>query len=81
MHQLYRSFGSVTETQICYPSSLSSDMSKSYVYKKYADSSKRLDRYYFSCRKFEEIWHELRPYVMTNKPASDLCLTCQLMTS
>ncbi|SMN01906.1 hypothetical protein SPONL_198 [uncultured Candidatus Thioglobus sp.] len=57
---------------------LPSDMSKSYVYRKYAEGCEKSGEYCFSRRKFEELWQELRPYVVTNKPATDLCLTCQL---
>ena len=28
-------------------------------------------------RKFEDLWKQLRPSVLTNKPATDLCFTCQ----
>ena len=57
---------------------LPSDMSKSYVYRKYAETGEQSSEYRFKRRKFEELWHDLRPYVVTNKPATDLCLTCQL---
>ena len=53
-------------------------MSKSYVYGKYVEACQTEKEYYFSRRKFEDVWHELRPWVVTNKPATDLCLTCQV---
>ena len=56
---------------------LPSDFSKRFVYRKYMEASLQLDRYFFSRRKFEDLWHELRPNIVTNKPATDLCLTCQ----
>ena len=57
---------------------LPSGMSKSYVYRLYAEACEESGHYHFSRRKLEELWHDLRPYVVTNKPATDLCLTCQL---
>ncbi len=59
---------------------LPSDMSKSYVYKKYSENCEQSNEFRFKRRKFEDIWHDLRPNVVTNKPATDLCLTCQLNT-
>ena len=56
---------------------LPSDMSKSFVYRKYVDSCEQLEQSYLSRRKFENLWKELRPSVLTNKPATDLCFTCQ----
>ena len=40
-------------------------------------ASLQLDRYYFSRRKLEDLRHELRPNIVTNKPATDICLKCQ----
>lgn len=57
---------------------LPSDMSKAYLYRRYAEACEESGHYHFLRRKFEELWHELRPYVVTNKPATDLCLTCQV---
>ena len=59
---------------------LPSDMSKSFVYRKYVESCKQLDQCYISRRKFENLWKELRPSVLTNKPATDLCFSCQQLT-
>ena len=56
---------------------LPSDMSKSFVYHKYVDSSEQVSEHYLSRRKFEDLWKQLRPSVLTNKPATDLCFTCQ----
>ena len=50
---------------------LPSDMSKSYVYRLYAEACEESGRYHFSRRKLEELWHDLCPYVVTNKPATD----------
>ena len=36
-----------------------------------------LNRVILSRRKFDDLWKELRPSVLTNKPATDLCSTCQ----
>ena len=35
------------------------DKSKSYVYRKYRETSEDLDEYYFCSRKFESPWQEL----------------------
>ena len=56
---------------------LPSDMSKSFVYRKYVESSELVGEHYLSRRKFEDLWKELQPSVLTNKPATDLCFTCQ----
>ena len=39
---------------------LPSDMSKSYVYRKYAETGEQSSEYRFKRRKFEELWHDLR---------------------
>jgi len=31
----------------------------------------------FKTRKFETVWKEILPYIVTAKPATDLCFTCQ----
>ena len=54
-----------------------SDMSKSFVYRKYVESSELVGEHYLSCRKFEDLWKDLQPSVLTNKPATDLCFTQQ----
>ena len=56
---------------------LPSDMSKSFVYHNYVESSERLGEPYLCRRKFEDLWKELQPSILTNKPATDLCFTCQ----
>ena len=55
---------------------LPSDMSKSFVYQKYKEHQ---NAYCFSRIKFENLWHELRPCIVTNKPATDLCLTSKMI--
>ena len=40
---------------------LPSDFSKHFVYRKYVEASEKIDRFYFSRRKFEELWLDLRP--------------------
>ena len=40
---------------------LPSDMSKSFVYRKYVESSELVGERYLSHRKFEDLWKELRP--------------------
>ena len=45
-------------------------------YRQYIEAV-QLDRYYFSRKQFGKPWSELRLNIITNKPATDLCLTCQ----
>ena len=45
--------------------------------RKYVESCKQLDQCYLSRRKFEKLWKELRPSIITNKPATDLYFSCQ----
>ena len=56
---------------------LPSDMSKRYVFQKYARAGEGMQCKVLSRRKFEDLWRELRPFIRTNKPATDLCLVCQ----
>ena len=56
---------------------LPSDMSKRYVFEKYAIAGEGMQFKVSSRRKFEDLWKELRPFIMTNKPATDLCPVCQ----
>ena len=51
-------------------------VSKSYVAQKYVENRMKFNQYFYEHRRFEELWHELHPYVITNMPATDLCLTC-----
>ena len=54
---------------------LPSDMSKRFVYRKYEEACS-LEKC-VSRRKFETIWSETVPFIVTAKPSTDLCFTCQ----
>ena len=56
---------------------LPSDMSKTFVHKKYIETCQKDMRKPFQCRKFETLWNETIPHIVTAKPATDLCFTCQ----
>ena len=56
---------------------LPSDMSKSAVYRFYVKACETEQVNCVSRRTFENIWKDLRPYIASMKPATDLCHTCQ----
>ncbi len=56
---------------------LPSDMNKTYVHKKYIEACIEDMKQPFKRRKFESLWNETIPHIITAKPATDLCFTCQ----
>ena len=55
---------------------LPSDMTKAFVYRKYNDACTQDSVVPFQRRKFETVWNEILPYIVTARPASDLCFVC-----
>ena len=53
------------------------DITKTYVYRKYRDACTEEHTIPFQRRKFETVWNETLPYIVTARPASDLCFVCQ----
>ena len=53
------------------------DITKAYVYRKYRDACTEEHTIPFQRRKFETVWNETLPYIVTAGPASDLCFVCQ----
>ena len=58
---------------------LPSDMSKTFVHKKlkYIEACQKDLWKPFQRGKFETLWNETIPHIVTAKPATDLCFTCQ----
>ena len=56
---------------------LPSDMSKRFVYRKYEEACHASLKNCVSRRKFEAIWSSTLPFIVTAKPSTDLCFTCQ----
>ena len=56
---------------------LPSDMMKAFVFKKYEAACAQDHAVAFKRRKFETVWNEILPYIVTARPATDLCFVCQ----
>ena len=56
-------------------------MTKSAVYRLYVKACESEQSCHVSRRTFENIWHQLCPYITVMKPATDLCHTCQQNTT
>ena len=52
-------------------------MSKRFVYRQYKLGCEITADIPISCRKFESLWLELLPHIVSMKPATDLCAVCQ----
>ena len=65
----------------CHVLLLPIDMSKSNIYQQYLSLCQRVNESPVGRSKFYEVWKETRSYIVTMKPASDLCFDCQQMTS
>lgn len=56
---------------------LPTDCTKAKVYRDYCVAVKALNRRVVSLVSFRRIWREVAPFVVTMRPATDLCWTCQ----
>lgn len=52
-------------------------MSKAYVYNKYLETIALLDKTPISRSSWYDLWEDFCPYVVIQKPKTDLCATCQ----
>ena len=57
---------------------LPSDCSKGEVYRQYKQACTMASKRAVAWEKFHSLWTELPPHIDTMKPASDLCLECQM---
>ena len=62
--------GNIDERYVLLPS-------KRFVYRKYEEACQKSQDKVITRRKFESLW---LPYIVTAKPATDLCFTCQQNT-
>ena len=56
---------------------LPSDLTKAFIFKKYEAACTKDHVVPFKRRKFETVWNEILPYIVTARPATDLRFVCQ----
>ena len=60
---------------------LPTDMTKARIYREYHQACIANNESPLGKSKFHHLWKEIRPYIVTMRPADDLCFDCQRMSS